>query len=51
MVAKGLDAPALAKELAITVGTAKLHLHRVYGKLKVAGREDLVKYVQAKGLP
>lgn len=50
MVAKGLSTPALAKELAITVGTARLHLHNVYGKLNVTGREDLVKYVQARGL-
>jgi DNA-binding NarL/FixJ family response regulator len=50
MVGKGLDARALAKELAITVGTAKVHLQRVYWKLNVASRVDLMKLVQAKGL-
>jgi DNA-binding NarL/FixJ family response regulator len=51
MVAKGLDDSALAKELLITQGTAKLHLHKLYEKLNVGGRAELVQFLHSKGLP
>ena len=34
----------------ITEGTAKLHLHHVYEKLKVSGRMALVQYLQDQHL-
>ena len=43
--------PALGKgDNTITEGTAKLHLHHVYEKLKVSGRMALVQYLQNRGL-
>jgi len=46
MVVEGLPSKAIAKKLAITDGTAKLHLHHVYEKLKVSGRMALVRYMR-----
>jgi DNA-binding NarL/FixJ family response regulator len=51
MVAKGMDDSALAKELLITKGTAKLHLHKLYENLNVGGRAELVQFLHSKGLP
>ena len=50
MVADGLPTKAVASRLAINEGTAKLHLHHVYAKLKVDGRMALVRYMQSEGL-
>jgi DNA-binding NarL/FixJ family response regulator len=50
MVADGLPSKAVASRLAINEGTAKLHLHHVYEKLKLDGRMALVRYMQSKGL-
>jgi DNA-binding NarL/FixJ family response regulator len=48
MVADGLPSKAVARRLAINEGTAKLHLHHVYEKLKLDGRMALVRYMQNK---
>ena len=50
MTAKGMHNKAIAEELSITEGTAKLHLHHVYHKLNVAGRVALMQYLQSRGL-
>ena len=50
MVADGLPSKTVASRLAINEGTAKLHLHHVYEKLKLDGRMALVRYMQSKGL-
>jgi DNA-binding NarL/FixJ family response regulator len=50
MVADGLPSKAIARKLAITEGTAKLHLHHVYEKLKLNGRIALVRYMRSQQL-
>jgi DNA-binding NarL/FixJ family response regulator len=50
MTAKGMHNRAIAEKLAISEGTAKLHLHHVYTKLKVQGRVALMQYLQSRGL-
>lgn len=46
---KGLANKAIARELKITEGTIKLHLHKVYQKLGIKGRLALLR--QAGNLP
>jgi DNA-binding NarL/FixJ family response regulator len=50
MIAAGLPSKAVASQLDISEGTAKLHLHHVYEKLKLSGRVALVHYMQSHGL-
>ncbi|TMG79378.1 MAG: response regulator transcription factor, partial [Betaproteobacteria bacterium] len=50
MTAKGMHNKAIAEKLSITEGTAKLHLHHIYEKLKVDGRVALMQYLQNCGL-
>jgi len=50
MIADGLPNKHVATRLAITEGTAKLHLHNIYSKLNVSGRVGLVRYMQRHGL-
>ena len=50
MVAEGLPSKAISRKLAITEGTAKLHLHHVYEKLKINGRIALVRYMRTQQL-
>lgn len=50
MVAEGLPSKHVAGRLAITEGTAKLHLHHIYSKLNLRGRIALMRYVQRNGL-
>ena len=50
MVADGLPSKHVADRLSITEGTAKLHLHHVYLKLKLDGRVALVRYMQRHAL-
>ena len=46
LVADGLPSKTVASRLSINEGTAKLHLHHVYAKLKLDGRMALVRYMQ-----
>lgn len=46
MVAAGHRNRAIADKLFITEGTVKVHLHRIYEKLNVGGRLELVLYAQ-----
>jgi DNA-binding NarL/FixJ family response regulator len=50
LAAEGLSSKAVAKRLAISEGTAKLHLHHAYEKLKVNGRVGLYRYIHSHGL-
>lgn len=50
MVGQGMPSKMVADKLAITEGTAKLHLHHVYEKLKVNGRMGLMRYLQSRGI-
>ena len=43
--AAGLSNKQVAKSLSLSEGTVKAHLHRVYGKIGVRGRVDLVNYL------
>ena len=42
LASRGLPNERIASELAITVGTVKLHLHQVYKKLGINTRVELV---------
>lgn len=46
MVTSGLRNRALAERLGISEGTVKIHLHRIYEKLGVSGRLELVLFAQ-----
>jgi DNA-binding NarL/FixJ family response regulator len=46
LVASGLDNQEIAARLAISLGTAKIHLHHVYDKLQLRGRRDLQVYLR-----
>jgi DNA-binding NarL/FixJ family response regulator len=50
MIADGLPNKHVATRLAITEGTAKLHLHNIYSKLNLSGRVGLVRYMQRHGV-
>jgi DNA-binding NarL/FixJ family response regulator len=50
LVAGGLQNKAIAKELFISEGTVKIHLHNIYEKLRLDGRLALLRYAQEKGL-
>lgn len=50
MIAKGMPSKTVASRLAISEGTAKLHLHHVYEKLKVEGRVGLMRFMHSRGL-
>jgi two-component system, NarL family, nitrate/nitrite response regulator NarL len=50
MIAAGLPSKVVAARLAITEGTAKLHLHHIYEKLDLDGRVGLVQYMRRRDL-
>ena len=47
MVVEGLPSKVIARKLAISEGTAKLHLHHIYERLGIDGRMALVRYMQS----
>jgi DNA-binding NarL/FixJ family response regulator len=49
LVALRLDNKEVADRLGISVGTVKIHLHHLYAKLRVDGRQELLQYLRAKG--
>jgi two-component system nitrate/nitrite response regulator NarL len=49
LAAKGFKNKAIARELNVTEGTIKVHLHNVYEKLGVPGRSALA--AEVKKLP
>lgn len=50
MVTEGLPNKKIASQLAISEGTAKLHLHHIYQKLSCPGRMSLQRFMQEQGL-
>jgi DNA-binding NarL/FixJ family response regulator len=50
MLARGLRSAGIAAEMHISEGTVKTHLHRVYEKLGVDGRVNLILLAREKGL-
>ncbi len=50
MLARGLRSSTIAAELHISDGTVKAHLHRIYEKLGVDGRVNLILFAREKGL-
>jgi DNA-binding NarL/FixJ family response regulator len=44
-----LDNQEIASRLAISVGTVKIHLHHIYGKLRLDGRHELQTYLRNRG--
>jgi DNA-binding NarL/FixJ family response regulator len=48
-VSQGLRNKEIAARLGITEGTVKIHLHRIYEKLNVTSRVELVNYVRREG--
>jgi DNA-binding NarL/FixJ family response regulator len=50
LVAQGLSNQRIAETLGISVGTVKLHLHKIYKKLRLDSRLALTLYARDKGL-
>ncbi len=50
LVAEGLSNRQIAEKLVLSLGTVKIHIHNIYGKLGVTNRVDLTLYAQKKGL-
>jgi DNA-binding NarL/FixJ family response regulator len=48
-LAAQLDNDEIARNFRLSVGTVKIHLHHIYTKLGVTGREGLLKYLRKKG--
>ena len=48
LVAMGADNQDIAERLAISLGTVKIHLHHVYDKLRLSGREALLQLLRDK---
>lgn len=45
----GLNNDSIARRLAISVGTVKIHLHHIFDKLQLRGRQELQSDLQARG--
>jgi DNA-binding NarL/FixJ family response regulator len=50
MVIGALRNNEIAEKLFISEGTVKCHLHHIYEKLRLNGREELISYARARGL-
>jgi two-component system nitrate/nitrite response regulator NarL len=49
LVSSGLSNKQVARELTLTEGTVKIHLHNVYRKLKLSSRTALTAYALGRG--
>jgi DNA-binding NarL/FixJ family response regulator len=49
LAATGVDNAEIAESLSIGVGTVKIHLHHVYDKLQLPGRQRLVDWLRERG--
>ena len=49
LLASRLDNEEIAQRLGISPGTAKIHIHHVYMKLGVSGRQELQNYLKTAG--
>ena len=50
LLVRGLPNKEIGRRLMISEGTVKIHLHHIYGKLKVPSRLALAYYARQKGL-
>jgi len=50
LIVGGARTPQVAGRLAVSEGTLKVHLHHIYQKLNVTGRDGLIAFARAKGL-
>jgi LuxR family maltose regulon positive regulatory protein len=50
LLAAGLESPEIARELIISVSTARSHIKNIYGKLDVHGRVQAIERARALGL-
>lgn len=50
-VVAGFSNKAIARQMAISEGTVKMHLHNMYDKLQISGRTDLAVYVKSMTPP
>ena len=50
MLAQGLRNREIAERLFVSEGTIKVHLHRIFEKIGITSREQLVAYARDKGL-
>ena len=50
LAVKGFSNKQVARELGISEGTVKVHLHQIYDKLRLQGRMRLLQYSQKAGL-
>ena len=50
LIDRGLSNKEIAQELYISIGTVKVHLHNIYGKLDVSGRMKAVSISRELGL-
>lgn len=50
LLAAGLRSGEIGEQLGITLGTVKVHLHNVYGKLGLSDRGDLMQLIRDSGL-
>ena len=49
LVQRGLRNKEVASELGLTEGTVKVHLHKVFDKLGIRGRTELILHAQERG--
>jgi DNA-binding NarL/FixJ family response regulator len=49
LVALGADNQEISDRLSISAGTVKIHLHHVYDKLQLSGRQALLRLLREKG--
>ena len=50
LLAAELRSSEIAERLGISLGTVKVHLHNVYGKLGLADRADLMQLIRDSGI-
>jgi LuxR family maltose regulon positive regulatory protein len=50
LLAAGLESPEIARELVISVSTARTHIKNIYGKLSVHGRVQAIERARTLGL-
>ena len=49
LLASHYENEEIARRLGLSVGTVKIHVHHVYRKLGVSGRQDLLQYLKREG--
>jgi DNA-binding NarL/FixJ family response regulator len=49
LLASQYENEEIGRRLGLTTGTVKIHVHHVYRKLGVSGRQDLLQYLKRAG--